>query len=207
MDPVDPDEARRRLLEELGKGEYSQDEGFIPWLLGVIERWLESLLEGIGGSQGAQLALGLVVVLAIAAIVVLVLRRTGMIRRSGSLAVATGLDAEPVRSAAELRHDARAAIDAGNHDDAAVLGLRALARDLHVRTLLDVTSGMTAHEVALAAAAPFPDVRTQLLRGATTFDTAAYSRHPVDAKRAEELVRLAEYVAEASPRLAEVGSA
>jgi hypothetical protein len=188
-----PDEARERILEELSKAEYDDSPGFVAWLLGTIEDWLNSLMVGIDGSSASQAVIVVLVVLALVAVVVLVLRRTGMLRRSPSLAVEAALDAEPVLSAEELRGAARTAIDAGRVDD---------VRDLEERTLLDVATGMTAHEAAQRATASFPDLRGRLQRGADAFDTAAYSVRSAGPKQAEDLLRLAEYIAETAPDLA-----
>lgn len=200
---MDPDEARRRVLEELSRREYRRSEGFLAWLLGQIESWIASVLRVDSGGSGTLIAvlvaLGAVVLL----VAVLVLRRTGLIRRDRAVRVASSLRADPVLSGAELRDRARAAVDARRWNDAAVLGMRALVRDLEERTLLDVSEGMTAHEAAQSAARPFPDLRARLLRAAETFDAAAYSRHTVSPKQAEDLVRLAEYLSDATPQLAD----
>lgn len=196
-----PDEARERILEELSKAEYDDSPGFVAWLLGVIDDWLTGLLDGIDGSSTSQAVIAVLVVLALVLVVVLVLRRTGMLRRSPSLGVDATLDAEPVLSGEELRGASRAAIDAGRSDDGTVLALRALVRDLEERTLLDVATGMTAHEAAHRAAVAFPDLRGRLQRGAHAFDTAAYSVRSAGEKQAEDLLRLAEYIAETAPDL------
>lgn len=199
--PVDPDEARSRVLEELSKGEYDDSPGFISWLLGTLETWLLNLLDGIDGSSTAQAGIAALVALALIVLVILVLRRTGLLRRSHALEVAAELDAEPVLSGDQLRDAARAAIDAGRADDGTVLALRALVRDLEERTLLDVAAGMTAHEAATRASVHFPDLRGRLQRAADAFDTAAYSHRSVAVKQADDLLRLAEYVAESAPDL------
>lgn len=196
-----PDEARERILDELAKAEYDDSPGFVAWLLGAIEDWLARMVEGTDGSSTAQTVVAVLVALVLAATLVLVLRRTGLLRRSPALAVDAALDAEPVLSGEELRGAARAAIDAGRTDDGTVLALRALVRDLEERTLLDVATGMTAHEAAALAALSFPDLRGRLQRGADAFDTAAYSVRGVGAKPAEDMLRLAEYIAETSPDL------
>ncbi|NMA75972.1 MAG: DUF4129 domain-containing protein [Actinomycetales bacterium] len=201
--PLDPDEARSRTLEELSKSEYDDSPGFIAWLLGVIEDWLMSVLDGIDGSSATQAGIAVLVLIALFAVVFLVLRRTGMIRRGHALAVVSELDAEPVLSGAQLRDSAREAIDAGRLDDGTVLALRALVRDLEERTLLDVSAGMTAHEAAAQSAVPFPELRGRLQRGAVAFDTAAYSHRAATAKQADDLLRLAEYIAESAPDLSE----
>ncbi|MCZ4326997.1 DUF4129 domain-containing protein [Brachybacterium paraconglomeratum] len=196
-----PDEARERILEELAKDEYDDSPGFVAWLLGAIEDWLARMVDGVDGSSATQTVIAVLLALLLAAVVVLVLRRTGLLRRSPALAVDAALDAEPVLSGEELRGAARDAIDAGRTDDGTVLALRALVRDLEERTLLDVATGMTAHEAATRAALTFPDLRGRLQRGADAFDTAAYSVRSVGAKPAEDMLRLAEYIAETSPDL------
>ncbi|TDP75566.1 uncharacterized protein DUF4129 [Brachybacterium sp. AG952] len=196
-----PDEARERILEELAKDEYDDSPGFVAWLLGAIEDWLARMVDGVDGSSATQTVIAVVLALVLAAVVVLVLRRTGLLRRSPALAVDAALDAEPVLSGEELRGAARDAIDAGRTDDGTVLALRALVRDLEERTLLDVATGMTAHEAATRAALTFPDLRGRLQRGADAFDTAAYSVRSVGGKPAEDMLRLAEYIAETSPDL------
>lgn len=196
-----PDEARERILEELAKDEYDDSPGFVAWLLGAIEDWLARMVDGVDGSSATQTVIAVLLALVLATVVVLVLRRTGLLRRSPALAVDAALDAEPVLSGEELRGAARDAIDAGRTDDGTVLALRALVRDLEERTLLDVATGMTAHEAATRAALTFPDLRGRLQRGADAFDTAAYSVRSVGAKPAEDMLRLAEYIAETSPDL------
>ena len=196
-----PDEARERILEELAKDEYDDSPGFVAWLLGAIEDWLARMVDGVDGSSATQTVIAVLLALVLAAVVVLVLRRTGLLRRSPALAVDAALDAEPVLSGEELRGAARDAIDAGRTDDGTVLALRALVRDLEERTLLDVATGMTAHEAATRAALTFPDLRGRLQRGADAFDTAAYSVRSVGAKPAEDMLLLAEYIAETSPDL------
>ena len=195
------EEARERILEELAKDEYDDSPGFVAWLLGAIEDWLARMVDGVDGSSATQTVIAVVLALVLAAVVVLVLRRTGLLRRSPALAVDAALDAEPVLSGEELRGAARDAIDAGRTDDGTVLALRALVRDLEERTLLDVATGMTAHEAATRAALTFPDLRGRLQRGADAFDTAAYSVRSVGGKPAEDMLRLAEYIAETSPDL------
>ena len=48
-----------------------------------------------------------------------------------------------------------------------------------------------------------PELRGRLQRGAVAFDTAAYSHRAATAKQADDLLRLAEYIAESAPDLSE----
>lgn len=200
--PLDPDEARARVLEELGKSEYDDSPGFVAWLLSTIENWLAEMMDGVDGTSAVLTGVTVALALALIIAAVLVLRRTGLLRRSPALEVSAELDAEPVLTGAELRQASRDAIGAGRTDDGTVLALRALVRDLEERTLLDVAAGMTAHEAAVRAAAAFPELHGRLQRGADAFDTAAYSHRSTTAKQADDLLRLAEYIAESSPDLA-----
>lgn len=198
---VDPDDARSRIREELAESQYDDSEGFVAWLLRVIEEWLISVADGIDGSSAAQAGIAVALALALVAAAVAVLRRTGLVRRGATLSVEAALDAQPVLSAGELREAARTAITAGRLDDATVLALRALVRDLEMRTLLDVTAGMTAHEASAAASRSFPELSGRLQLGADAFDTAAYSHRSTTSKQAEDLLRLTEYIAESTPDL------
>ncbi|WP_341855987.1 DUF4129 domain-containing protein [Brachybacterium sp. GPGPB12] len=197
-----PDEARERILEELAKDEYDDSPGFVAWSLGAIEDWLAHMVDGVDGSSAAQT-------------VIAVLAGAGARRGRGAGAAAhrpaaprappspSTRRSTPSRCSAgrRARGAARDAIDAGRTDDGTVLAPRALVRDLEERTLLDVATGMTAHEAATRAALTFPDLRGRLQRGADAFDTAAYSVRSVGVKPAEDMPRLAEYIAETSPDL------
>lgn len=200
--PPSPEDARSRVLEELAKKEYADSRGFLGWLLARIEEWFTALMDGVNGSSTAQGLIAVLVALALLAVTVLVLRRTGRLRRTAALAEDLSLHAEEDLRARELLDRARTALTAGRRDDATVLALRSLVRDLQERTLLEVEVGMTAHEAALAAAQSFPELRPRLLRAATAFDTAAYSARPATEKQAGDLLRLAEYLADATPDLA-----
>lgn len=198
---TDPDEARSRVLDELSKGEYGRSDGFVSWLLGVIDEWIVGLVDGVDGSSALGTGLAVAAVIVLLAVLVGVGRRTGLIRRGAALGVSSQLGGELRQSGSELRERSREAIDSGLLDDGTVLALRALVRDLEERTLLDGTTGMTAHEAARDAASAFPDLRGRLLLAADAFDTAAYSHRTVRRKQAEDLLRLAEYMAESAPDL------
>ena len=195
-----PDDARGRIRRELLKPEYDDSPGFVQWVLGAIERWLTTMLDGISGSSPAHWVVAVIVGLALLTAAVLVLRRSGMLRRSAELSVASDLDADPVQTA-QLRRRASDAASGERWDDAVVLAMRALVRDLDERTLVDVVAGMTAHEAAAAAREYFPELSSPLQKIADDFDTAAYSRSSVGAKSARDAVKLAEYLAQTSPTL------
>lgn len=197
-EPVGPDEARRRILEELSRSEYHRGPGLIDRVVGAVSRWLDSWTSLGGATPGGTVAL-VVLLLAVVVLIVVVARRASPLRRRAVLAAPVPVTAGADVPASDLRRAAAVARDAGRTDEAVIAALRALVRDLADRTLLTVTDGMTAHEAALGAARAFPDLRGGLLRTADAFDTAAYSRRAASAKQAAEAVSLAEYVAQASP--------
>lgn len=204
--PVDADQARELIRRELSKSAYDDSEGFIPWLLRTIEEWLTRILSDAADTSPGRIAITVAVILLVLVVAVLVMRRTGLVRRSAPLTVGTSIHADPKATAADLRARAESALGAGQFDDAVVLALRSLVRDLEERTLLEATEGLTAHEAAQRAAAPFPDLSGRLQRLADAFDTAAYSRRSVTAKQAEDAVRLVEYIAQARPQLEHDGA-
>ncbi len=199
MKDVDPDEARRLLLDELSEGQYAHRQNILERLWGMLRDLLDALLQGDGGSPAAGTAVAVVVVLLALALAVVLLRRRGMLRRKVALREEIELTADAAVPAEELRRRAGAAVLAGRHDDAVVLAMRAIVRDLSERTLLEVTDGMTAHEAAADAGRAFPELRGRLARTADDFDTAAYSRRTASTRQAEAAVRLAEYLAQTSP--------
>lgn len=201
---MQPDEARRRILEELSRGKYDTGGTIVDRLLAALQDLVGRWLSGVGEGSAVSIVVLVLVLLALVALAVVLLRRTGLVRRSAELRVSSELSADRALSAAELREQSRARLGAGDHDETVVLALRSLVRDLEERTVLEVSRGMTAHEAALGAARAFPDVRRRLIRTADAFDMAAYSRRPVSAKQAEDAVRLAEYLHEARPDLAGV---
>lgn len=194
------------MLEELAKGEYREDGSFIDWILGLFSDLVEDLTDGLGGSGPVQWLLLAVAAVIALALLVLLLRRTGMLRGAATLSVGADLDGGGRSDPIELRAMARLALDSGRNDDAVVLSLRALVRDLDERTLLEVPVGLTAQEVAAGAARPFPELRRRLELAASSFDMAAYSRRSTGAKEAGDVVRLVEYIAQSRPDLERVGA-
>ena len=200
MNPSDPEEARRLLLEELARGEYRQGDGFVGWLMGLVDRWWNSLVNSTDPSSAGGLTLTGITVALLLLAALLVVRRAGWLRRDASVQVSTALDEDHHVQPEELRRLAYDALQAERWDDAVVLALRGIVRDLHERTILDVPAGMTAQEAGTAITRAYPDLATPVTQTVTAFDTAAYSRRTVREKQAHDAVRLAEYIAETSPQ-------
>ncbi|MBM6402898.1 DUF4129 domain-containing protein [Phycicoccus sp. CSK15P-2] len=198
--PLDPssDDARRWLADELTSGRYQSQ----PGLLDRLREWLQQLLEsGPSGelpSVVLPIAIGLVLA-AVAAVLAVVLRRevgrTGPGDRSGELDV-------PDVPADTLRRQARDALAAGDWDTAVLDGLRAVARRAVERVVLDDAPGRTAHEVAVALTAPFPDEQPALLAAADAFDAVRYGDRRATEEQARELLGLDDRLGTAGPRRA-----
>lgn len=175
--PVDPgrDEARRLLLDELADPAYAQAQPnpVLRAILWVVNRILDALqnVPGNGSGVGAVVAaaVGVGAVVLIAWLVAGPMRRTSRVRRaSGDVFGGTTLTADEHRAAA------RAAAAAGRWREAVQEAFRGLARGLDERAVIEVRAGLTAHEIAVAAAPRFPGEAGALSGAASAFDDVTY---------------------------------
>ena len=93
-------------------------------------------------------------------------------------------------TAAQLRGRAEAALAEGRHDDALVDAFRALAVRQVERGRLDDLPGTTAHEVALALAAAYPEQGGRVDESAAAFDAVLYGHHPAGREQAAGVLTL-----------------
>jgi Domain of unknown function (DUF4129) len=187
LDPT-PAEARRWLSDELSGPDYHD-----PWLDTVI-RWvleqLAKLLNGAnnlanGGLSPVITALVAVVVIALLVWVLPKVRRDSVAARpDGAVLV------DPTVTPATYRTLAAQAFADGRYDDAVLDGLRAIAKDMSDRTLLDDSPGRTAHEVSLELARPFPGHAGRLAQAANTFDAVRYGHRRATAAQAGHVMQL-----------------
>ncbi len=175
--PLDPsgDEGRRLLRRELLHSEYHQQhlwQRLLDWLGRVFDRavgtasatsWFTTFVALL---VGALLLAGLLVLLSR-------LRRD---RRQRTHPPALLRDDRP--AAAELRRRAEASYAEGRHEEAVVDGFRALAARQIERGRIDDRPGATAHEVAAALAASYPQVGPRVGRTADLFDATLYGDRP-----------------------------
>jgi hypothetical protein len=185
--PVPADEARREAQRELAKHIYHRyDE---PWLVRVVhsvEHWLShwldvSIRHAPGGGVGA------VVFVAILITVVLIARwRLGPVRREVREARPVFTDA--TRSAAEHRAAAERAATEQRWTEAVVERMRAVARELEERDVLDPRPGRTAEELATDAGRELPDVAEAMRTAAGAFDEVAYGGRPATPARYQQVV-------------------
>src|SRR6185437_11994579 len=95
---------------------------------------------------------------------------------------------------AEHRLRAQQAAAAGRYDEAVRESLRAVARRLDERALVEPRPGRTADELAVEAGRLLPQLQSELVAGARTFDDVVYGPVTATAAHAEQLRRLDEQV-------------
>lgn len=183
LDPTSP-QARQWLEDELRKGIYHEQKG----LLQRFWEWLTSLGgDGVGAFPAwtiwIVLLVGAVVVAAVVAYSLHAERRMPSARGSGVLD-------GPVRTAAEHRSAARAALEGGDAETAVLEAYRAITRSAVERTLLDDLPGRTAHEVALALGPVFPASAGALADAADAFDAVRYGHRRASAGTAHAVIEL-----------------
>ncbi|WP_354499715.1 DUF4129 domain-containing protein [Mycetocola sp. 2940] len=170
----DAPEARDWLIEELSKPEYTAAR---PSLFDLLSQeffaWLARLFQP-GASVGLDWLPVAVVGLVIAGLVV-ALVIWGVPRVNRRSRPATGLFGDDDRrTASELRRAAAAAASAGDWTLAVLEQFRAVARGLAERTIVLVSPGTTAHDVAGRASAAFPAASDDLAGAADVFDRVRY---------------------------------
>jgi Domain of unknown function (DUF4129) len=199
--PVGRDEARELARHELRKQIYHRDEpSFLDRVMRRISDWLNSVLDhvpgnhaGGSGSWAALVVLLLLLLLVIAAI----WWRLGNVRRNAaerdSLLEDRPTTAEDHRAAAE-RHAA-----AGEWPEAIRERLRAIARDLEERVIVEPRPGRTADELAAEAGAALPGHADDLAAGVRIFDDVWFGGRAGDAEGYRRLTELDDRLRSARP--------
>lgn len=182
-----PDEARGWLRRELLDPEY-QREGVLSRAWAWIEETLSRAVEGAASMGPLVTVLSLLVFALLALALVLLLTRARTNRRAARGARPV-LD-DPTVGANELRRRARAAFAEERYDDAVVDGYRAVAAGQVERGRLDDLPAATAHEVATALEAAFPDRREEVARAAMLFDLVLYGDRPARRDQAAAVLAL-----------------
>lgn len=194
--PLDPtsEEARRWLEEELAKGVYHPQPSLTQRLLEWLDRLLSTTTTAGAPSFLLPLVIGLALAVLAAVLVVVLRREVGPERADGTHV----LDVPDI-DAATLRRRARDAAARGDWDAAVLDGVRTLARAGVERVVLDDAPGRTAHEVALALAAPFPGESAALLRAADAFDAVRYGHRRASQAQALAVLEVDERLTAARP--------
>jgi hypothetical protein len=179
--PVDPDapDARKLLLDELGKPEYAAARPtLVDRIAQAIQDWLASFRAPEGGA--AVNLFPLVVTILIVGLIVAAFFVFGRprLRRRSTIAGTLFADGDDTRTSAQLRASAQQAAAAGDFVVAIEEMFRAIARQLAERTVVSVTPGTTAQEFASRAGGAFPDHAERLTHGARAFDGVRYLDEP-----------------------------
>lgn len=188
-------EARELARRELEKRIYHRDDP------SLVERFLTWLFVQLG-QRGADLVpggwYGLILILLLLVLLIVAIRlRLGPMGRShavpsAALAGAT-LTPQQHRTAAEQ------AAASGQWAEAIRERLRAIARDLEERVVIDPTPGRTADELAAEAGTALPDYASELRAAARIFDDVWYGNRPATRESYERLLRLDEDLRKAKP--------
>jgi hypothetical protein len=179
--PITRDGAAHAAHSELSKHIYQQARPSITQqVLGAIWRWLVKAYDRIVDATPGG-AVGLLVIIALLALVTVFVTRRGVSgkRRSGA---ASGLDLPADISSEQLRAEADAFASRGQWSEAVRARLRAVVRALEERGVLDPRPGRTAAEVAAEAGSARPEWRDPLWKGALTFGEIWYGRRPATAE-------------------------
>jgi hypothetical protein len=188
-DALGRDEAREAARRELSRKAYQDAQP--PWTYRAVRWVLDKLSEALGNAAanvpGGKVGLAILVALLIGlvAVVLVRLRPTATPRGSADL-FTTG----EVLSAAGHRVRAEAAAGEGRWRDAVRERLRAVARDLETRGVVDPRPGRTADELAREAGAAVAVLAAPLQRGTRVFDDVWYGDHPADAASYAVLVEV-----------------
>jgi hypothetical protein len=195
--PVDPDapDARKLLLDELGKPEYAAARPtLIDRIAQAIQDWLGSF--GAPGDGSAPNLFPLVVTILVVGLFVFGRPR---LRRRSTIAGTLFAEGDDGRTSAQLRASAQRAAAAGDFVVAIEEMFRAIARQLAERTVVSVTPGTTAQEFAVRAGRAFPDQAERLAHGARAFDGVRYLDAPASRAPFDRVAALDRDIAAARP--------
>jgi Domain of unknown function (DUF4129) len=202
-DPIGRDQARELARRELDKPIYHRDEpSVLDRFFDRVREWLDSLFQhaqgpGAGGGGRGVIAMIVIVVLILAVIGLLLWwARGGRNTRSERDAL---LDAAP-SAAKDHRALAERHAAAGEWAEAIRERLRAIARGLEERVILDPRPGRTADELAAEAGLALPEHAGELAQGVRVFDDVWYGDRPGTADGYARLKQLDERVQAAKPR-------
>ncbi len=199
--PIGRDQARDLARRELEKQAYHRDEpSFVDRMLRKITDWLNALYDKLpgkhtGGSGSWAMLVILVVLLVLVAAAVW--WRVGNVRRNAPGRTAL-LDDAPTRAE---DHRTEAARHAASSDwpQAIRERLRAIARDLEERAIVQPRPGRTADELATEAGEALPDHAGDLARGVRVFDDVWYGGEDGDEAGYHQLTELDERLHTAKP--------
>lgn len=186
LDPS-PDDARSLLRRELVRPEYHERnvlQQVLDWIDRVVNDTIDAASQAPPLSTFAAMVAFLLLVVGLAWLLSRA-RRTARAARERGVVIP-----EESVSAARLRERAERALAEGRHADAVVDGFRALAVRQVERGRLEDRPGATAHEVAVALAASFPEERRRVDGTAALFDAVRYGDRPASPAQAAGVLEL-----------------
>jgi hypothetical protein len=198
VSPIDREEAARRAAEELLKPEYEK-ESLFDLLQRRFSQFVGDLVDAAtgGGPVGGIIA-SVVIVLIVLGLIVLITWQLRRASRHNALA-AGGLYGERTMTAAEHRRAAERLAAEERWSEAVQERLRAIARDLEERALVDGMPGRTADELAAEAAVALPGFASQLAAAARAFDDVTYGGVPGTREAYESMALLDDRLGQARP--------
>lgn len=189
--------AQRAAIRELSKGIYHRQSD--PWPVRAFEaigRWISHLLSTALSAAPSGSAGALALVVLIVVIIIVIVWRVGIPR--ASLATGSVLPAGQVMTAAEHRALAEQAAENDDWHTAVIEGMRAIARELEERDVLQPRAGRTATELANEAAGFFADATAELRAAADTFNHIAYGEGTATPADLEVMIAADDIVCRAS---------
>jgi hypothetical protein len=207
-DPIGRDQARDLARRELDRPVYHRDD---PSVVGRLQDKIRDLIDQLGraiSGEGQHSALSGWIAVAVIGLILLaavvIMWRLGTVRRSAARKNAL-LDETPMTA-----DDHRAAADrhasAGEWAEAIRERLRAVARDLEERAIVEPRLGRTADELAAEAGAAMPDVAADFAESVRIFDDVWYGDRPGTPDGYARLTRLDDRVRATRPRPMEPAS-
>ncbi|MFI6733930.1 DUF4129 domain-containing protein [Nonomuraea sp. NPDC050451] len=198
MSPIDREEAARRAAEELLKPAYEK-ESLLDLIYRRVMQFLGDLVDtAAGGGTAGGVVASVIIVLIILTLIVLISWQLRKATRRNALAVG-GLFGERVMTAAEHRSAAAGLAAEERWTEAIQERLRAIARDLEERALVDGMPGRTADELTREAALSLPDFATRLATAARSFDDVTYGGVTGTREAYEAMADLDEQLRQARP--------
>jgi hypothetical protein len=199
FEPIGRDQARELARQELDKPIYHRDRpSFVDRMLDKIQEWFRDASPESKGDGTAPFSSTFTIIILLTLAVLIVAAVLWWMRGRGNLKGGNKalLDERP-STAGDHRADAERFAAAGQWAEAIRERLRAIARDLEERVILDPRPGRTADELAQEAGAVLP---VDLTPGVRIFDEVWYGDRPGTEAGYQLLKDLDEAVRKAKPR-------
>jgi hypothetical protein len=186
--PVTRSGAQHAATRELSKSIYQHsNEPLVVRAFHAVGRFITHRLASVLNHAPAGNGGALAVIVIIAALIGIVVWRVGVPRRAQ--AEGSVLMGAATMKAADHRALAEHAAEQGDWRTAVIERMRAIARELEERGVLEPRAGRTATELAREAATLLPSTAAGLVRSAEVFNTVTYGAGTATADQAAELAR------------------